>query len=113
MATYTVASAPGRTGLDLTSTATAVASSDNFTNDGATHLAVINGSGAPITVTFSFNSNVAVDGVVPSNPTASVAAGDTEVFGPFATNFYNDTTGKLTVGYSSITTVKAKAYKAR
>ena len=114
MATYVVGSAPGRAGLDVTTSAVAVASTDVFPNDGSTHLAVVNGSAGSLTVTFSFASSVSVDGQVPTNPTATVAAGDTRIFGPFPTQYYNDpVTGKVTVGYSSTTTIKAYAYKTK
>ena len=82
------------------------ASGNNFPNDGKTRFEVLNGSGAPINVTFTF---VAQDGVAGTNVVA-VAAGVRKKIGPFNPSQYNDSNGRVNVTYSAATTVTVGAF---
>jgi len=87
----------------------AVSASDTFANDGHTVLQVSNASASPLTATIvsaqlcnqGFSHNVAV----------TVAAGATELIGPFPTNRFNDSNGNVTVQYGATTSITAAAYR--
>ncbi|RJX18505.1 MAG: hypothetical protein C4570_06400 [Ammonifex sp.] len=87
--------------------AAAAAGGDNFTNDGRAFLHVKNGSASSI--------NVTVDSAVPCNQgfdhdiTVAVAAGADKMIGPFDPERFNDSTGKVNVTYSAVTTVTVAA----
>lgn len=100
MATYTVQQV-ARTGVEPTYNA--VASSDEFANNGRTVLLVNNGSGASINVTVV--TPITVDGLALSDRIVAVPAGEERVIGPFPRNTYNDSDGNVTVEFSSTTTV--------
>ncbi len=112
MATLTVQSNPGRTGLNLTDTAVSVSSSDKFANNGSTHVHIINGNGSSLTVTIVFPAGAAVDGTSPTNKTITIASGKSYVAGPFPTGIYNDSDGYVTLNFSLTSSVKVLAYKA-
>ncbi|MCK4521994.1 MAG: hypothetical protein KAU20_05455 [Nanoarchaeota archaeon] len=106
MADYTV-QAIALTGLEPA--LVAVALSDAFINDGRTFLVVSNGSGGSIDVT--------IDCIVPCNYghdhdiVVAVPAGEDRWIGEFSTGRFNSSEGKVTVGYSAITTVTAGAVR--
>lgn len=107
MATLTVQDIDRSAGLEPTYVA-AAGGGDDFPNDGDTFLVVINGGGAPITVTgdstvmcnFGFDHNEP-DGV-------SVPAGDTRFFGPFPVSRFG---ASLAVSYSGVTSVTVGAIR--
>lgn len=102
---------PANSGVALTYAAATTGPGDTFRNTGKEFLSVVNGSGSPITVTFdspntcSFGlaANPAHDDVV------TVAAGVTELIGPFDKDRHNTTAGLIVVTYSSVTTVTVAA----
>ena len=110
MATLTVQSAPGRTGLDLTATAVAASvAGDGFANGANTMLALINGDASSHTVTFTIVKKV--DGVsVSAGKAVTVAAGHTALIGPFDAGIYNDANGKVNFTYDAVTSVKVVAF---
>lgn len=88
------------------------AAGDTFINNGQEVLVVTNGSGAPITVTIE--TEAALDGLSVTDLTATVAAGATQLIGPFPTAIYNDTLapgGSVSVSYSSETSVTVAVVK--
>lgn len=110
MATLTV-TAVSRAGVAAAPVAaTAGAGGDEFENDGRTLVEVVNGGGAPITVTLDIKSTV--DGGAVTDPTVSVAAGARKRIGPFPTGVYNDTTtGRAKVTFSGVTSVTVEAFR--
>lgn len=102
MGTYTVQTVV-RAGV--TPTDNAVASSDEFANDGHTILIVTNGSGGSLTVTITTPGTV--DGLAVADRTVSIANGAKKAIGPFTKSLYNDSDGNVTVGYSATTSVTA------
>lgn len=100
MATYTVQTV---TRSGITPTKNAVASSDNFVNDGRTVLHVTNGSGGSLTVTI-VTPNTS-DGLAVADRTVTIPNGEERVIGPFPRTVYNDGDGKVTVQFSATTSV--------
>jgi len=113
MAAYTV-----QTIVDsgLTPALVSVASSDTAADDGTsrTFIEVVNGAGAPITVTIpSQQASVVVPGVgslAVADITVSVTNGQRRLIGPFSRAYIN-TAGNVTVNYSSTTTITAGAFR--
>ena len=100
MATYTVQTV---TRSGITPTKNAVASSDNFVNDGRTVLHVTNGSGGSLTVTI-VTPNTS-DGLAVADRTVTIPNGEERVIGPFPRSVYNDSDGNVTVQFSATTSV--------
>lgn len=107
MAILTVA-AVSRAGVDAAGAAADVAG-DSFPNTGAEFLLVKNGDAAPINVTLDIKATL--DGAAVTDPVVAVAAGATMLIGPFPRGIYNDANGRVSVGYSAVTTVTVKALK--
>jgi hypothetical protein len=80
---------------------------DTFTNDGNTWLHVKNGGASSVTVT--------IDSKAPCNQgfdhdlAVTIAAGGEKVIGRFEQSRFNDTTGKVSVAYTAVTTVTVAA----
>lgn len=109
MATLTVQQGT-RSGTDITTLAVAAAGGgDKFTNAGLELLWATNGSGSPITLTFT--PTVTTDGLAVAARTVSVLAGKTFVIGPFPPSIYNDAQGFLNVTYSGVTNLTVGAYR--
>lgn len=108
MATLTVT---GVTRAGVTAApATASGGGDEFPNDGKTLVEVVNGGGAPITV--SFDIKPTVDGGTVTDRTMTVAAGARRRAGPFPPATYNDPeTGRAKVTYSGVSSVTVEAFK--
>ena len=109
MATIAVAAA-SVDGVALSMVA-AAGGGDAFPNDGETLFVVTNGGGGSINVT------VAPVGKTPQGYTikdvvVAVAAGATKYLGPFDQSIFNDSTGKVAVTYSGVTTVTVGAIGA-
>ncbi len=96
------------TGLTPTLQA-AAAGGDAFLNDGKTMFRVKNGSGAPITVTFTSQQQCNQGST--HSPANSVAAGGDELFGPFSQSRFNDASGLVQVTYSGVTTLTVAALR--
>lgn len=82
--------------------AAAASGGDQFTNTGRQLLKVVNGGGSAVTVTVP--AQVTCDQGSSHNITNSVAAGATELMGPF-TSRYTDTNGYTQITYSGVTSV--------
>lgn len=94
-------------------TATAVAAGaggDDFPNDGATVLKVINGGGGAITVTINDTGTEQPVGATSFNPDVqvSVPAGATRYIGPFPESRFGSSVGVTYSGVSSVTVVPIK-----
>lgn len=108
MATLTVVNVT-RAGVDVVGVA-ADAAGDEFANTGQEFVEIKNGSGAGITATLDIKSTV--DGAAVTDPTVSIAAGQTKIIGPFPPAYYTDsTTGRAKVTCSAVTSVTIKALK--
>jgi hypothetical protein len=102
-----------RSGSDFTSASQAAnPTADLWAGTGKEWLVVNNGSGSSITVTLAYSATGGViDGQTLPNRTVTVAAGHTEIIGPFPTGLYNDASGNVSVSYSAVTTVKVAVYQ--
>ena len=84
-------------------------------NDARTFLEVINGGAGAITVTITAQTasfNVPGRGTLTkANGGGSVAAGATKLFGPFAADAFNDSSGNVQVSYSGVTSVTVQAFR--
>lgn len=83
---------------------------NKFTNNGHARLRVINGAGAPITVTIITNGTYSAGGVAYAiaDLTPSVTNGTEKTFGPFDQTLFNDANGDVLVDWSSGTTITAQ-----
>lgn len=96
--------------------ASAAGGGDSFANDssGRTFLVVTNGSGGSITVTITpATASVFVPGhgtLTKAAGGAAVAAGVTKIFGPFPTT-YNDSSGRVAVTYSGVTSLTVGVFR--
>jgi hypothetical protein len=112
MALITVTSVPGQSKVTVAGAAVAltdtIAAADIGTN--GVLLQVINGAGAPITVTISDPNTTAVGNV--GTTTAQSVANATDGWFRILPGHVNPATGVATVTYSSITTITYKAFKA-
>lgn len=106
MATLTV-SQLSPSGVVEAALVAAAGGGDQFTNNGKTYFKVTNGSGAPITVTI-VAQQTCDQGSVHSIANA-VAAGATEIMGPFSSR-YTDANGFCQVTYSGVTTLTVGAF---
>lgn len=94
----------------------AVSSSDTFADDGAgrTFMEVSNGAGAPINVTVPAQQTTTnipgVGTLTVADIVVSVTNGTRKLIGPFTTA-YRNSSGLVTVNYSSVTTITAGAFK--
>jgi hypothetical protein len=86
-----------RAGVD-TAGAAAGAAGDSFTNTGQEFLLVKN-SHVSASRTVTLDIKATIDGLGPTDPTVTVAAGIEKIIGPF-TNAYNHTDGRVYVTYS-------------
>lgn len=89
----------------------AAALGDYFENDGATVLAVVNGSAGAVNVTVAFGSRAIIDGTAPPGRVLTVAAGKTSVFGFWKPYDWNDANGRVQLTYDTVTTIKVLAFK--
>lgn len=94
-------------GSDPTGFSAASAGGDQFVNDGNTLFVITNGGGAGITVTIQA-ARKSNHGVA-SNLVVTIAAGMTRRIGRFQPERFNDGGGRVSVGYSAVTSVTVKA----
>lgn len=110
-----------RTALTVTTTAAAgvvlpapvavdAPNGNQFVNTGREQIEVTNGSGSPITATFTTNGVYTVGAVqyAIADLVVTIAAGATKACGPFDKTLFNDGTGLVLVDWSSGTTVTAR-----
>lgn len=98
-----------RTGLTAAYTAADGTNQNAFANDGRTYLHVKNGGGGSINVTIDTPGSV--DGLAVGNLVVAVPAAGEKIIGPFPTNIYNQTDGKVYVDWSGVTSVTAAAVR--
>jgi hypothetical protein len=95
-------------------TSAAAADGNTFTNTGYEFAEVINGSGAPITVTidvYPSGGGGAPEGLTVTDPTVTVAAGARKRIGPFRKRLFNDASEKVKLTFSSTTTITVGVYR--
>lgn len=97
MATYTRETI---TAAGLAEAYSAVAASDDFSNNGTTFLRVVNADASPTTLTIV--TTFTREGLALADQTVTVTAGTAKTIGPFNTATYGTTT---TVTYSNVTSV--------
>jgi hypothetical protein len=112
VATQTIQTAV-RPGINLTTLAVVADAglTDTWANTGSQLVAVINGGGAPITVTENYGAGAKFDGTSPASPTYSVPAGQTCILGPFRTDYFNTAAGTASISYSAVTSVKIMVFQ--
>lgn len=91
----------------------AAAGGDTFKNNGQTLLVVKNGGAGAVAVTVTAQ-NTSPDtrtygAVTKANGGGSVAAGAVDVFGPFPSAAFNNSTGQVAVTYDQVTSVTVAA----
>lgn len=84
----------------------AASGGDTFSNDGRVMLFVRNGGGSAITVTV--DAVASVQGEPVSDRAVSIPAGQDFLLGPFPTQVFNNDQGKVSVAYSSVTSVTVR-----
>jgi hypothetical protein len=76
---------------------------DSFANTGDEFIHIKNGAGDPYVVTIA--TPATVDGLAVADRTVSIPAGEERMIGPFPSNTYNDSTGKVQLTYDGIVSV--------
>lgn len=94
----------------ITPSFAAVASSDQFPNNGRCFAEVKNAGGTQDVVTIT--STITVGGLTVQDPTVTVpiTTGD-KMFGPFPTDVYNDSNGLVTLAHSFTTSVTCGIFR--
>lgn len=93
-------------GLAPTRTAMDGVNGNSFANNGKQTFNILNGSGAPVTLTVqSYPKGNAPGGLTTSDLTVTVAAGATKEVGPFPPSIYNDVDERVEVDISLATSV--------
>lgn len=91
----------------LLPTFAAAANTDTIAADGRAVLWVVNGAGAPITVTIVSPQTVA--GLAVEDVVVTVANATQKLIGPFPRATFGDANGEAGIDYSSITTITRAA----
>lgn len=89
----------------------AAAGGDEFANTGDTYFQIKNG-GSEITLTIETPAKIEGIDIAEITVTIPATTGD-KVIGPFDTAIFNQTTGRVAVTYSGVTTVTVGAFKLR
>lgn len=89
-------------GLNATQNA-AAGGGDDFLNNGNIILRVNNGDVSPTTVTITTPAKV--HGVAIDDPAITVPAGEFRFIGPFPPALFNNSTGKVALAYTNVTSV--------
>lgn len=99
-----ITAAPGGTAF---TTASAAGGGDTFVNNGKTLFYANNGSGGSITITFTAQNTVTIDGqaLSLSNLAVAVGAGAAKVIGPFPQQIFNNSSGAVAVTYSGVSSL--------
>tara|TARA_Y100000593_G_scaffold4213_2_gene8329 strand:- start:435 stop:764 length:330 start_codon:yes stop_codon:yes gene_type:complete len=109
MATLTVQSLNGTSGVSVTTQAADVAGDEFVNENGRTNFEVNNGSGSSIDVTII--TQTTVDGLAVADRVISVGAGERFIVNKLASGTYNDSDGNVQVTYSAVTSVTVAAWK--
>lgn len=95
--------------------ASASAGGDAAFNDGRTMLLINNGSGSSVTITVTAQTTSVekpdFGDLTKPNATCAVPAGETQPFGPFSPEAFNDSNGDIAITYSATTSVTIAAIK--
>lgn len=91
----------------VVSAVSAAGGGDQYPNNGKTLLKVINGGGSDITVTITPTNTV--NGYTIAPIAVTVAAGATKYLGPYDQNYFNNSSGRVAVTYSAVTSVTVAA----
>jgi len=91
-----------RTGLEAAYSA-AAAGGDDFVNTGKEFIHIRNASVGDITVTIV--TPATVDGLAVADRAVVVTAAEERFIGPFQTTYYNNSSGKVALTYSGVTTL--------
>ena len=113
MANIPAAAAATPLGIDITTPATAAASTMTMTNDGKTQLHIKTGAttaNLTLTVQKKIDDGTAA-GIAGTNPVIALAANKNYVLGPFAPSVYNDANGELNMAFSAITNIVVTAIR--
>lgn len=94
--TYAAAQAPG-------------SGSNAFLNNGRTFIHIKNGGASPITATFQ--TPIDVNGLAVADLAITIANGAEKMVGPFETNIFNQSDGKVYVDWSAVTSVTAAVFQ--
>jgi hypothetical protein len=89
------------------SAASAAGGGDQYPNNGKTLLKVINGGGSSIDVTIAPTNTV--KGYSLEDIVVAVAGGATKYLGPYEPALFNNSSGRVAVAYSSVTSVTVAA----
>jgi len=87
---------------------------DTFPNDGKTYVHVKNGSGGSLTITFDAVSgfNDAAYGPITFTDTAvAIPAGEERIVGPFPPARFNNTSGRVAMTYSGVTSLTVGVFR--
>ena len=87
----------------------AAAGGDQFVNTGSELLVIENGSGAQMTLTVTTTKQI--DGEAVADKTVDIPAGERHLIGPFPPAIYNDNDNKVSLAYSSETSVTVAVAK--
>ena len=99
-----------RTAHDPLTVDQAAASGDYLQNTGFELLFIYNGGMSSINLTIDFPDTALIDGVAPTPPVVAVGAGIYKILGPFPTDIYNDSNGRVQFSYSATTSVTVAAF---
>jgi hypothetical protein len=88
--------------------AAAAGGGDQMPNNGKTILMVTNGGGGSIDVTVTPQATV-FGGYSLANVVVAVAAGATKILGPYAPEYFNNSSGRAVITYSGVTSVTVAA----
>ncbi len=108
MATLSVQTS-ARAANDLSMTA-ADAGGDDFDNSDNPLVLIKNDDTSSIDVTFT--TTITVDGESVDDKTITVGAGEIALLGPWPGGTYDDADGKVSIGYTSVTSVTVAAIRA-
>ena len=87
---------------------------NTFVNTGYEYIEVINASGSSINVTldaFPAGGQGSPDGLAITDPVVAIAAGARKRMGPFRKTTFGDSSAKVTVTYSAVTSVTVGVYR--
>ena len=111
MATALTVQTTSASGIVLAAAVAADATGNNFINSGREMIEIINGSGSPITATFTTHGTYNVGSVAYpiADLAVSVGATSSKACGPFdRTLFNNPSTGNVDITWSAVTTVTCR-----
>lgn len=84
---------------------------NSFPNDGATYIEVIKASGSDVTITIASTVEDAPAGTEAADLDITVSAGTTRKIGPFSQKGFNDSQGRVTVFWNTVTGVTWGVFK--